>query len=320
MGLALALLHGRQKFLDMATDASQYDVEHPPKEGFAIEARIRRAIMDVAQGDSPVLIAGEPGVGKSAIAAEIHRRSRHAHEPYVEISAAGCTSQLLISGLSAPGTIYLCDVAELSSGLQNSIMANYFQGKQLQGRLLCGTSVELIEQVRSHRLREDLYHLISTVTLRVSPLRFRRSDILPISERLLTHYSSQFDRPRPVLGKEITDYLLGHTWPGNLTELETAIKTFVIIGDRSISLHALKAASAAGRQSGSHRQVSLKTAARAASAKVERQLISEVLVATGGNRKRAADELGISYKALLYKLKQVEADSKVFLNEGGCKR
>lgn len=300
----------------MATETTQYDNEHQLKAGFAIEARICRAIIDVAQGDFPVLIAGEPGVGKSAIAAEIHRQSRYANEPYVEISAAECTARLLISGFSTPGTIYLCDVAELSSSLQNLIVAHYFQGKGLRGRLLCGTSFELIEQVKSRRMREDLYHLISTVTLRISPLRFRRADILPISERLLTQYSKQFDRPKPFMGKEITEYLLGHTWPGNLAELETAIKTFVIIGDRSISLQALKAASPAGRHCGLHRQVSLKTAARAASTEVERHLISEALVATGGNRKRAADELGISYKALLYKLKQVEAESRVALVEG----
>jgi two-component system response regulator AtoC len=320
MGLALALLYEGQKYLCMTMETIRHNINHPSGEVLAIEARIRRAIMDVAPGDSPVLIAGEPGVGKSAIAAEIHRRSRDAQEPYVEISGAGCTSQLLMSVLSTRGTIYLCDVADLSTDLQSLIVANYFHGKQLQGRLLGGTAFELIEHVKTHRMREDFYHLISTVTLRVSPLRFRRSDILPIAERLLLHYSSQFDRPMPVLGKDITDYLLGHTWPGNLTELETAIKTFVIIGDRSISLHALKAASAAGRHSGSHRQVSLKTAARAASNEVERQLITQVLVATGGNRKRAADELGISYKALLYKLKQVEASSKVSLTEGGCER
>jgi two-component system response regulator AtoC len=304
--------------MDMET--SKYDPNHPSTEGFAIEPRIRRAIMDVAPGNSPVLIAGEPGTGKSAIAAEIHRCSPHSQEPYAEITGEGCSGQLLMSVLSAPGTIYLCDVADLSSDLQRLIVANYFHGKQMQGRLLCGTSSELIEHVRSHRVREDFYHLISTVTLRVSPLRFRRSDILPIAERLLTHYSSLFERPTPVLSNDITEFLLGHTWPGNLTELETAVKTFVIIGDRSISLHALKAASAAARHQGSHRQVSLKTAARAASSEVERQLISEVLVATGGNRKRAADELGISYKALLYKLKQVEASSKVSLAEGGCER
>jgi DNA-binding NtrC family response regulator len=95
-----------------------------------------------------------------------------------------------------------------------------------------------------------------------------------------------------------------HPWPENLPELQTAIKTFVAIGDQAISLAALKAAASTARSNGERKPLSLKDATRAASAQIERQLISEVLVATGGNRKRAADELGISYKALLYKLKQ----------------
>jgi DNA-binding NtrC family response regulator len=99
-----------------------------------------------------------------------------------------------------------------------------------------------------------------------------------------------------------------HTWPDNLSELQTAIKTFVAIGDQSISLAALKAAASTIKPDGRRKPLSLKAATRAASTQIERQLISEVLITTGGNRKRAADELGISYKALLYKLKQVGAE------------
>ena len=95
-----------------------------------------------------------------------------------------------------------------------------------------------------------------------------------------------------------------HTWPENLSELQTAIKTFVAIGDQSISLAALKAAAPSLKSNGHRKPHSLKEATRTASSQIERQLISEVLIATGGNRKRAASELGISYKALLYKLKQ----------------
>jgi DNA-binding NtrC family response regulator len=99
-----------------------------------------------------------------------------------------------------------------------------------------------------------------------------------------------------------------HSWPGNLAELETAIKTFVAIGDQSISLAAIKATAPAVNLDRPHKSPSLKEAIRAASLQIERQLISEVLITTGGNRKRAADELGISYKALLYKLKQVATE------------
>jgi transcriptional regulator with PAS, ATPase and Fis domain len=158
-------------------------------------------------------------------------------------------------------------------------------------------------------MREDFYYLVSAITLRISPLRCRRNEILSIADDLLTHYSKQFDRPKPDLREEIIGFLMEHSWPGNLPELETAIKTFVAIGDQSISLAALKAAPATGKANGHRMPLSLKEATRAASIQIERQLISEVLTTTGGNRKRAADELGISYKALLYKLKQVGVDN-----------
>jgi DNA-binding NtrC family response regulator len=108
-----------------------------------------------------------------------------------------------------------------------------------------------------------------------------------------------------------------HDWPDNLSELETAIKTFVAIGDQSISLAALKAAAPSVKANGHRKPLSLKEATRAASTQIERQLISEVLVATGGNRKRAADELRISYKALLYKLKQIGAPNQHASNRNG---
>jgi DNA-binding NtrC family response regulator len=147
------------------------------------------------------------------------------------------------------------------------------------------------------------------VTLQVPPLRCRKSEILPIADELLAQYSKQFDRPKPVLCKEIIGHLMEHRWPGNLSELQTAIKTFVAIGDQAISLAAINAAAQSGRPNENRRHLLLKEATRASSIQLERQLISEVLISTGGNRKRAAADLGISYKALLYKLKQIEAEN-----------
>jgi DNA-binding NtrC family response regulator len=138
-----------------------------------------------------------------------------------------------------------------------------------------------------------------------------------IADELLTQYSKQFDRPKPVLCKEIVGHLMEHTWPDNLSELQTAIKTFVAIGDQAISLAAIKAAAPAGRPNGDRRHLLLKEATRASSIQIERQLISEVLDSTGGNRKRAAAELGISYKALLYKLKQMETEKQSLSNTNG---
>ncbi|MGD0480581.1 MAG: sigma 54-interacting transcriptional regulator [Terracidiphilus sp.] len=270
-----------------------------------IEVQIQRAISRIADSDCPVLIVGEHGVGKRTIAAQIHVQAHRSRSNFTEIPSAAADAQNLLAAFSTRGTVYLTEIASLSLALQELIINTYFHSEQTQNcRLLCGTSRELIEDVKTSRMREDFYYLASTVTLRISPLRCRKAEILAITDGLLAQYSKQFDRPKPVLREEIIEFLMKHPWPENLPELQTAIKTFVAIGDQAISLAALKAAASTARSNGERKPLSLKDATRAASAQIERQLISEVLVATGGNRKRAADELGISYKALLYKLKQ----------------
>ena len=272
-----------------------------------IEAQIKRAIGRIAESDCPVLIVGEHGAGKRSIAAQIHVQSHRSRNAYTEIHSAEADEQDILSALSSKGTVYLEEIGDLSLALQELIINNYFHSEQAQSsRLLCGTSRELLEEVKTWRMREDFYYLVSNVTLRISPLRCRKSEILSITDDLLTQYSKQFDRPKPVLREEIIGFLMEHTWPDNLSELQTAIKTFVAIGDQSISLAALKAAAPSLKSNGHRKPLSLKEATRTASSQIERQLISEVLIATGGNRKRAASELGISYKALLYKLKQIE--------------
>ena len=302
----------------MASIATIQSVKRQTKPFAPIEAQIQRAIARIAESDCPVLIVGEHGVGKRSIATQIHAQAHRPRSIYSEIQAADADAEAILSAFSTRGTLYLAEIGDLSLPLQELIVDTYFRSEQAQTcRLLCGTSRELLEEVKTWRMREDFYYLVSAVTLRISPLRCRKSEILSIADDLLTQYSKQFDRPKPVLREEIVGFLLDHTWPDNLSELQTAIKTFVAIGDQSISLAALKAAAPTVKSNGHHKPLSLKEATRAASIQIERQLISEVLLATGGNRKRAADELGISYKALLYKLKQVGADYQPASNRNG---
>jgi DNA-binding NtrC family response regulator len=293
----------------MAENTTIQSLKRLTKPFAPIEAQTQRAVVRIADSDCPVLIAGEHGVGKRSVAAQIHAQSRRARGALTEIHSADASAQNVLSAFSTSGTLYLAEIGDLSLDLQELILETYSRSEQTQGsRVLFGTSRELLEEVKAWRMREDFFYYASAVTLRISPLRCRRSEILTIVDELLTQYSRQFDRPKPVLRKEIIGFILEHTWPGNLAELQTAIKTFVAIGDQSISLAALKAAAPIANANGHHKPLSLKEATRAASIQIERQLISEVLLTTGGNRKRAADELGISYKALLYKLKQVAAE------------
>jgi two-component system response regulator AtoC len=283
-----------------------------------VEAQIQRAIARIADSDCPVLIMGEHGVGKRSIARQIHAQSHRAKGAYTEIQSADADPETLLSALATKGTVYLAEIGDLNLAAQEIIVSSYFHSGQAQtSRLLCGTSRELLDEVKTWRMREDFYYAVSAVTLRISPLRCRKSEILSIADDLLTQYSKQFDRPKPILREEIIGFLMEHTWPDNLPELETAIKTFVAIGDQSISLAALKAAAPSVTRNGHSRPLSLKEATRAASLQIERQLISEVLLETGGNRKRAANKLGISYKALLYKLKQAGAEYQPAANRNG---
>lgn len=289
----------------MASSATVQSVKQQAKAFDTTGTYIQGAIALLAKSDCPVLISGEAGVGKSSVAMRIHAQSHRSRGVFTQIQCADCDAQGLAAAFSTKGTVYLSEIGDLAPAMQGLIVDQYFSSEQPRDcRLLFGTGRELHEEVKAWRMREDFFHLVSSIVLRVPPLRCRKTEILSIADALLTQYSRQFDRPKPVLHRDTIEFLTEHDWPGNLPELQTAIKTIVAIGDQSISLAALRAAAKRATPTGQQRPRSLKEATRAASVQIERQLISEVLYATGGNRKRAADELGISYKALLYKLKQ----------------
>ena len=238
----------------------------PTKPFAPIEAQVQRAISRIADSECPVLLMGEHGVGKRSIALQIHLQSHRSRSSFAEIHSAEADVEAVLSTFSTRGTLYLSEVGDLSHPVQELIIAAYFHSGEAQNsRLLCGTSRELIGEVKSGRMREDFYYLVSAVTLRISPLRCRKSEILTIADNLLTQYSRQFDRPKPVLREEIIGFLMEHTWPENLSELQTAIKTFVAIEDQSISLAALKAAASTAKSNGQRKLPSLKEASRAAS-------------------------------------------------------
>lgn len=282
-----------------------------------VDTRVQHAIARIAETDCAVLILGEHGAGKRSWAAQIHAQSHLSRNAFQEISCAETSASALMAALASGGTVYLNEITELSLDLQELILhAHFLSGREPGCRLLCGSSRELLEEVKAWRMREDFYYLVSAVTLRIPPLRCRKSEILSIADELLAQYARQFDRPKPVLCQELTGYLMEHAWPGNISELQTAMKTVAAIEDQAIALAAIKAAQA-GRANGTHRPHLLKEATRASSNQIERALISEVLIATGGNRKRAAADLGISYKALLNKLKQIEMKNQSVSDKNG---
>jgi two-component system, NtrC family, response regulator AtoC len=154
-----------------------------------------------------------------------------------------------------------------------------------------------------------LYSRISGVSLRLPPLRQRREDIPFLIGHFLRKYARDFRRPVPDLSAETLRLFLDYAWPGNLKELEDAARVLVALGDEEVALGGLRAhlrkPDAGTNHPPRHAAKSLKAASRAASREAEREMILEVLTRTRWNRRRAAEELQISYKALLYKLKQI---------------
>ena len=153
----------------------------------------------------------------------------------------------------------------------------------------------------------ELYYRINGVCLRLPPLRERKEDIPALVEFFLRKHCAELGKSQPTLPSRTLQEFQNHSWPGNLRELENAVKRVVLLGDVQIAIGGLGASGIEMRttQAAETRVHSLKAAARAASRGAERGLILQALARTHWNRKRAAQELQISYKSLLYKLKQI---------------
>ncbi len=286
---------------------------------------LERVLDQMAGLDLPVLLVGEAGSGKRMLAHRLHRLSVKNGELFSEVTAADLNSEFLQqmdSNVGSPafffgkGTLYVSELAEVIPNCQPWLLQLMgreagMPGGEFCSRLIASSTVSLDEVLASGRFREDLYYGLSGVCLRVPPLRHRRDDIPALSEHFLEKYSALFGRPKPTLSPNVWRFLLEHHWPGNVRELENTIKTLVAIGDERIAISALRSPGA--EVLAVKEGVSLKQAAREASRRAERELILRVLNKTRWNRKRAASELKISYKALLYKLKQIGVDEDASL-------
>ena len=274
--------------------------------GRPVTTSVEQIINRVANSSCPILIVGEPGSGKRTLARQIHEASSQARNEFLEINCLTATDKSLVGAVEAPGTLYLAEIADLSLDAQANLIEDYFRsnGSQPVCRVLAATSRNMQEEIRSRRMREDLFYAIGSVSVQTFPLRYRKNEIVEAANKFLDEYATMFGRPKPVLSHNMVSFLLDHEWPGNFRELETAVKTLVAIGDEAITIAALRASVIKPKANGDGGQLSLKQASRAASLQAERELISEMLASTGWNRKQAARELRISYKALLYKIKQ----------------
>lgn len=288
---------------------------------------LERVVAQVAATDIPVLLVGESGTGKEEIAVRVHQLSGRQTGGLIKLICASLTTEVLDelirksngNGKSlkalAGATVFLDEVAELNPGCQGRLLHclpndDAIQGASiLHGRVISATSHDIEEEVRAGRFRKELYYRLKGVSLRLPPLRERKEDIPALVEIFLTKHSRLLGLPRPEVSPRTVRLLQDYAWPGNVRELEHAVKRMVAVGDEAVALSDLNpAASANGGDAALSERISLKDAARAASRQAERELIQRVLTRVRWNRKRAAQELQISYKALLYKLKQMGLD------------
>jgi two-component system, NtrC family, response regulator AtoC len=276
--------------------------------------RVVEAVMvEVAQTEIPVLLLAEPGAGKRAMARRIHELSRRAGQTFQTIPCATLINGNLGGRENSlgGGTVFLEELGELSKDGQSWLLqvltreASKDARSSGTTRLICGSAHNLEAAVRAGNLREDLYYRVSGVCLRLPPLRQRREDIPILVEHFLRKCGRDFQRPVPALSEETQRLFQEYSWPGNVRELENAAKAIVALGDEGVAMGGLRAMLLRPDHGGSGGRVSLKQAARAASREAEKEIILRALTRTRWNRRRAAQELQISYKALLYKLKQM---------------
>ena len=286
-----------------------------------------RVVAGVAPTDIPVLLVGESGTGKLVLATEIHRLSGQANKPFIHISCVSLTVQALGGWLSPnqagdgnqaeteplSGTLFLDEISMMELACQARLLQllpsakTFLNDSRPRFRVISTTSRDLQEEMRQGRFREELYYRINGACLRLPPLRDRKEDIPLLVDYMLRRYSAELNRNAPRLTSQTQDRLKHYSWPGNVRELENVVRKMVALQDEEVAIgdFAKEQPQEAPNGIESEQRTSLKRAARAASQSVEKELILKTLDRTRWNRKRASQELEISYKALLYKLKQL---------------
>jgi len=298
---------------------------------------VLRQIHKLAPQRSTVLLLGESGTGKELVARALHELSPRSSMPFVAVNCGAIPAELIESelfghvrgaftdarrdkkGLAVEadgGTLFLDEVGELPLELQVKLLRLLQEGevrpvgdtraRKVEVRVVAATARDLARAVEAGRFREDLYWRLNVVPLRLPPLRERPGDILELAE----HFLARCAALRPELGNltlsaAAREALCAHRWPGNVRELEHAIERAVVladgaeIGEEDLP-DTIRSPPAEAEAIGPAREtLSIKRAVRS----LEQQLIRAALERTAGNRTRAAELLEISYRALLYKIK-----------------
>jgi two-component system response regulator AtoC len=304
---------------------------------------VRQKIEKLAGTNVPVLIHGESGTGKEILAKLVHKLSPWQEGPFVKVNCPAIPGTLLESELfgyekgaftgaygSKPGrvelanrgTLFLDEISELEPALQAKLLQLLQDGqfcrigaqedRRVEVRVVCATNRQLEHEIDAGTFRQDLYYRINVLNIHVPPLRERRGDIPALIDYFLSSFSAAYNLSAPPLSSQVMELLQRYDWPGNIRELENLIKRYVILGSEDaitadLTNHAQVHFNPGIAQGDT---VPLKEMTRRAVLDLERKVILQVLQANHWNRKQAARKLKISYRALLYKIRQAGLPSR----------
>src|SRR5438105_2423862 len=304
--------------------------------------KIRSKAALVANVDIPVLMLVESGTGKEVVARLVHKLSPRAHRTFLKVNCAAVPADLLESELfgyeagaftgathSKPGKFELCnkgtilldEIGEMPPMLQAKLL-HVLQDQQFSRlgsrsvvkvdvRILAATNITIPEAIANKRLREDLYYRLNAFTLQIPPLTERKEEIPLLLKHFMSRLAEHYARPPISLSPALMQRCLEYPWPGNLRELSNFVKRYLILADEAAAINELRpggesatmAAAVVNANQEDHAG-GLKSVARSAKDEAEADAITRALEQTNWNRKQAAALLKISYKALLYKIRQ----------------
>jgi two-component system response regulator AtoC len=295
----------------------------------------------VARADIPLLILGESGTGKEILALYTHMMSARSQHIFLKVNCAAVPAELLESELfgyeqgaftgaiktkpgkfevCTGGTIFLDEIGEMPAILQAKLLQVLQDGTfsrlgsrspmKVDVRVIAATNINMKEAMAQKTFREDLYYRLNGFTLNIPPLRERKEEIPVLTEYFMRKGAKRYGRDELPFSPRLINALTEHVWPGNLRELENVVNRYLVLGDERAILDELSPASSGQSASNSVAETSggagLKALVRGLKGDAEATAIARVLEGTGWNRKAAASDLQISYKALLYKIKQYD--------------
>ncbi len=298
---------------------------------------VLKKVKKVAGSDVPVLLEGERGTGKELLARWIHAASPWKSGSFVKVNCAAIPGTLLETELfgcekgaftgavqrkpgriesANGGTLFLDEIGEVDCALQAKLLQFLQDGtyskigsdgeQQADARIISCTGKRLEDEIDAGRFRSDLFYRINVVRIELPKLRDRCEDIPVLAEYLRAQYAKQFGIEREPLSTQLISYLQSFHWPGNIRELSNTMARYVLIGEDGLATFEAKgkrlvstSISATARST-----LSLKQIAKDAIMEKERSLILETLRANRWNRRKTAQKLRISYRALIYKIRE----------------